>query len=101
VKFFNEVRTVYAIHGCYPTSLFVGTIVTFPFDIVTKWASTMFIDLGVQNGFDAIFRVIVDNNGKRRILGMVWNGVWNVGFKHQSMENWVNTMFISRESKSE
>ena len=66
VKFFNKVGTVRAIRGCNPASFFVSTIITFPFDIVTKWASTMFIELGVQNGFDAIFGVFVDNNGRRR-----------------------------------
>jgi len=101
VKFFDEVRTVHAICGCYPASLFISTIITFPFDIVSKWASTTFIELGVENGFDAIFGVVVDNNGRGRILNTVWNGVRNVRFKHRSMEDWVNTMFISREFKSE
>jgi len=101
MKFFDEVGTVCAIHSCYPASLLISTIVTFPFDIVLKWASTTFIELGVENGFDAIFGVVIDNNGRGRILNTVQNGVRNVGFEHRSMEDWVNTSFISREFKSE
>jgi len=60
VRVFDEVRTVCAICGCNPTSLLVSTIVTFPFDIVKKWHSTMFIELGVQDGF-----VLEVNSGGR------------------------------------
>jgi len=38
----------------------------------------MFIKLGVQDGFDAIFGVIVNTNGRRRILNTVQDGVWNI-----------------------
>ena len=97
----NEFLSMFEFIGCSPSSFFVNSFITCPANQIEEFALSSTIYFGVEYFGNFIFRGVVNNNRRRRILDSIRDCVWSMRFKHRNMEYSVNCVHVLRQSKCE
>ena len=85
MKFRNEIFRIRKIGGGFPRIFRDG--IAFPFNEIKQ---TMTTELRIEDFFDFIFRLVIDDNGGRRRLSPAGNIGFDISIKQRNMKHGVD-----------